>query len=129
MKTTANKRKTTTLSCDKSTREFVAAEAKRTGLLQRQVLARMVEAYQMQTKRSATKAKPETSEVPGSFDFAVLAKKLSAVITKEVNRVIGFIQKQEEIYLEPINEQAKKNGVLIQQLINELQEFNNPDEF
>lgn len=129
MKTTVNKRKTTTLSCDRSTREFVAAEAKRTGLLQRQVLARMVEAYQLQTKRSATKAKPETSEVPGSFDFAALEKKISTVITKDVNRVIGFIQEQEKIYLKPIAEQAKKNGVLNQQLINEIANFNNTEEY
>ena len=122
------KRKTTTLSCDKSTREFVAAEAKRTGLLQRQVLARMVEAYQLLVKRSATKVKPETSESSGSFDIDAIEKRLSTVITKDVNRVIGFIQKQEKIYLKPIAEQAKKNGVLIQQQINELQEFNNPDE-
>ncbi|MBR0300753.1 MAG: hypothetical protein IJQ93_10610 [Bacteroidales bacterium] len=130
MKTTANKRKTTTLSCDESTREFIAAEAKRTGKLQRQVLADIVSAYRLQQKRSATKgAKPETSEVPGSFDFATLEKKLSSVITKDVNRVIGFIQKQEEIYLKPILKQVKDNGTLAQQQINELKEFNNPTDF
>ena len=130
MKTTANKRKTTTLSCDESTREFIAAEAKRTGKLQRQVLADIVSAYRLQQKRSATKeAKPETSEVPGSFDFATLEKKLSSVITKDVNRVIGFIQKREEIYLKPILKQVKDNGTLAQQQINELKEFNNPSEF
>lgn len=129
MKTTANKRKTTTLSCDESTREFIAAEAKRTGKLQRQVLADIVSAYRLQQKRSATKgAKPETSEVPGSFDFAALEKKLSTVITKDVNRVIGFIQKQEDIYLKPILKQVRDNGTLAQEQINELREFNNPSE-
>ena len=131
MKTTANKRKTTTLSCDESTREFIAAEAKRTGKLQRHVLADIVSAYRLQQERSATKkgAKPETSEVPGSFDFAALEKKISTVITKDVNRVIGFIQEQEKIYLKPIAEQAKKNGVLNQQLINEIANFNNTEEY
>ena len=130
MKTTRNKRKTTTLSCDESTREFIAAEAKRTGKLQRQVLADIVSAYRLQQKRSATKtAKSETSEVPGCFDFAALEKKLSIVITKDVNRVIGYIKEQEKIYLKPIFKQVKDNGTLIQEQINELAEFNNPTDY
>ena len=130
MKKAQNKRKTTTLSCDESTREFIATEAKRTGKLQRQVLADIVSAYRLQQKRSATKgAKPETSEVPGSFDFAALEKKISTVITKDVNRVIGFIQEQEKIYLKPNKKKKKKNGVLNQQLINEIANFNNTEEY
>lgn len=118
MKKAQNRRKTTTLSCDEQTRLFIAAEAERTGLLQREVLARMVETY-----RSATAGKSEIHETPANFDFSEIEKVIEKRITKDVNRVIGFIQKQEEIYLQQILENAKKNGVLIQQQINILKEF------
>lgn len=101
-------RKTTTLSCDKSTHEFVAAEAERLGLSQRAVLARMVESYRRSQKRSATKAaEPQTQGVPGTIDMNFLKDELSKVITKDVNRVIGFIQQQEKVYLTPIAKNVK----------------------
>ena len=103
MRKAQNKRKTTTVSCDEQTRQFIADEAERTGLLQRQVLAKMVEVY----KRYAT------------GDSSEIEKR----ITKDINRVIGFIQKQEELYHKPILENAKKNGVLIQKQIDILKDF------
>lgn len=115
MKRTTNKRKTTTVSCDESTRQFIAAEAERTGLLQREVLANMVKLY----KRSATKDKSQIPETPGNFDLSVIEKR----ITKDVNRVIGFIQEQEKIYLKQILDQAKKNGLLLQKQIDLLNEL------
>lgn len=57
MRKTPNKRKTTTISCDESAREFIAAEAERTGRLQREVLAEMISVYKLQQERSATKRK------------------------------------------------------------------------
>lgn len=119
MKKAQNRRKTTTVSCDEQTRLFIAEEAERTGLLQREVLAKMVELY----KRSATLSKPEIDKTSANFDYSEIEKVIEKRIRKDVNRVIGFIQKQEEIYLKQILENAKKNGVLIQQQINILKEF------
>lgn len=119
MKKPTNKRKTTTVSCDEQTRQFIADEAERTGLLQREVLAKMVELY----KRSATLKDSDVHKKSADFDYSEIEKVIEKRITKDVNRVIGFIQKQEEIYLKQILENAKKNGVLIQQQINILKEF------
>lgn len=103
MKDTANKRKTTTLSCDKSTREFVAAEAERLGIPQREVLARLVESYRHAQKRSATKtAEPQTQAIPGTIDMKALTDAVSKQITKDVNRVIAFQKEQEKLFLTPL---------------------------
>ena len=108
MKKTPKKRKTTTISCDESAREFIAAEAKRTGRLQREVLAEMISVYKLQKKRSATKAaEPQTQVVPGTIDMNILKDELSKVITKDVNRAISFIKEQEKIFLAPLATNVK----------------------
>lgn len=108
MKRTTNKRKTTTISCDESAREFIATEAKRTGRLQREVLAEMISVYKLQQKRSATKAaEPQVPVVPGTINMDFLKDELSKVITKDMNRVISFIKEQEKIYLTPIANNVK----------------------
>lgn len=111
MKTT-KKRKTTTVSCDESTRQFIAAEAERTGLLQRQVLAQMVEHY----KRYATENCKKKDTV--NEDLYNIEKK----ITAEVNRVIGFIKEQEKVYLKDILQQVRNNGYLVKKQISILEE-------
>ena len=122
MKDTANKRKTTTLSCDKSTREFVAAEAERLGLTQREVLARLVESYRRSHKRSATNtAEPKTQAMPGQIDMNVLIDALSKQITKDVNRVIGFIQQQEKVYLTTIAKNTADNKTLLTNIVTQLE--------
>lgn len=118
MKKAQNKRKTTTVSCDEQTRQFIAAEAERTGLLQREVLAKMVETY-----RSATAGKSEIHETPANFDFSEMEKVIEKRITKDVNRVIGFIQKQEEMYLKQILENVKNNGVSLQKQLDIINDF------
>ena len=74
-------------------------------------------------KRSATLKDSDVHKKSADFDYSEIEKVIEKRITKDVNRVIGFIQKQEEIYLKQILENAKKNGVLIQQQINILKEF------
>lgn len=108
MKKTTNKRKTTTVSCDESARAFIAAEAERTGRLQREVLAEMISVYKLQQKRSATKAaEPQVPVAPGTINMDFLKDELSKVITKDVNRVISFIKEQEKIFLAPISTNVK----------------------
>ena len=103
MKDTANKRKTTTLSCDKSTREFVAAEAERLGLTQRAVLARMVESYRHAQKRSATKTdEPKIVSIPGTVDINALKNDLSKVMKDNVSRMIAIVKEQEKLFLTPL---------------------------
>lgn len=122
MKDTANKRKTTTLSCDKSTREFVAAEAKELGLTQREVLARLVESYRHSHKRSATiTAEPQKQATPGTIDMNVLTDAVSKQITKDLNRVISFIRQQEKVYLTTIAKNVEDNKVLLSNILNQLE--------
>ena len=107
MKETSNKRKTTTISCDSSTLEWVTGEAKRLGITNREVLARLVESYRHNNKRSATSSAKSLTEPTAQMpvDMETFKKEITTAIQKEVNRVIGFQKEQEKIFLTPI---AKK---------------------
>ena len=121
MKTTANKRKTTTLSCDKSTREFVATEAARTGLLQREILARMVEVYQLDQKRSATKKKDDLEDLRSAKQiFTAIDKKLDKAIKRD-DVVLAFIKTHESELSSPTLDRVKNCEMLLNQLVSILQ--------
>ena len=121
-------RKTTTVSCDESTRKFIAAEAERLGIPQREVLSRLVESYRHSHKRSATSAaEPQGNLEPSSINQTALEDRLSKVITKDVNRVIGFIQQQEKSYLTTILKNSNDSKAAIEKLIQSLDNFDNPD--
>ena len=122
MRNTENKRETTTICCDKSTHEFITAEADRLGISQRKVLARLVESYRHSHKRSATiTAEPQTQATPGQIDINVLTDALSKQITKDVNRVIGFIQQQEKVYLTTIAKNTADNKTLLANIATQLE--------
>ena len=101
MKETANTRKTTTICCDKSTLEFVAAEAKRLNIPQRKFLALLVDSYRHNSKRSATSSLKSLTEPTAQMpvDMETFKKEITTAIQKEVNRVIGFQKEQEKIFL------------------------------
>ena len=103
MENTAYKRKTTTLSCDKSTREYVAAEAERLGLTQRAALARMVASYRHAQMRSVTKKeKPQIQATSGGIDMNSLMDKFEKELTDGLNRVIAYQKEQEKLFLTPL---------------------------
>ena len=126
MKTAAKKPKTTTVSCDAASHKYIIELASQLGITQREALARLVDSYRHGHKRFATSAAEPQSEGLSSVEQTALEDRLSKVITKDVNRVIGFIQQQEKSYLKNILEIAKNNQGLIQNLANSLDNFDNP---
>lgn len=124
MKKTANKRKTTTVSCDESTRQFIAAEAERTGKLQREVLAQMVRVYQQDQKRSATKKQEEAQELRSANEYMAAINDKLEKLTKRDDVVTGFIKKHEELYSSPTLDKMKNCETRLGQLISILQNLN-----
>lgn len=123
MKKTANKRKTTTVSCDESTRQFIAAEAARTNKLQREILARMVEVYQQDQKRSATKKKEDAQELRSAIEiFSAIDKKLDKAIKRD-DVVVRFIKEHESKLSSPTFDGVKNCEALLTQLVSILQKL------
>ena len=121
MKKAANKRKTTTVSCDKSTREFIAAEAKRTGKLQREVLAEMVKTYRESQERSATKEQEEAQELKTANEYmAAINEKLDKAIKRD-DGVKGFIKEHEKMFSSPMFDKVRNCETLLNSLIKILQ--------
>ena len=121
MKKTANKRKTTTVSCDEPTRQFIAAEARRTDRPQREILARMVEVYQLDQKRSATKKKDEAQELRTAQEiFAAIDRKLDKAIKRD-DVVVSFIKEHESKLSSPTLEKVNNCEKLLSQLVTILQ--------
>ncbi len=121
MKKTVNKRKTTTVSCDESTREFIAAEAARSGKLQREVLADMVEVFKKSQKRSATKKKEEAQELKTANEYlAAINAKLEKTVKRD-DVVISFIKEHESKISSPTFDKVKNCEKLLNSLIGILQ--------
>lgn len=123
MKKTTNKRKTTTISCDESSREFIAAEAKRTGRLQREVLAEMISMYQLQQKRSATMEKEQALRKATALE---LFQDIKATLDKNIRRddqTIAFIKTQESKILSPMSAKLDSCESLLRTLVDILQSF------
>jgi hypothetical protein len=117
MRKTQNKRKTTTVSCDESTRAFIAAEAERTGRLQREVLARMVEVYQLDQKRSATKKAEEDVRKKSALElFADIKDTLDKNIKRD-DQTIAFIKTQESKILSPMSQKIESCESLLNELV------------
>lgn len=99
--------KMTTVSVDSSTRDRVNQEAERLGLSQRQMVARMVEAYDLSTKKETDDQSVDVKDI-----FDALEK-----VLKRDDRVVAFIKEQEKVLLKPILSSIQTTEARINQLI------------
>lgn len=123
MRKTPNKRKTTTISCDESAREFIAAEAERTGRLQREVLAEMISVYKLQQERSATKRKEMEDRKKNALElFQDINAKLDTAVKRD-DTAIAFIKAQESKILSPMSQKIENCESLLNTLVIILQSY------
>lgn len=123
MRKTTNKRKTTTISCDESAREFIAAEAERTGRLQREVLAEMISVYKLQQERSATKRKEMEDRKKNALElFHDINAKLDTAVKRD-DTAIAFIKAQESKILSPMSQKIENCESLLNTLVGILQSY------
>ena len=123
MRKTTNKRKTTTISCDESAREFIAAEAERTGRLQREVLAEMISVYKLQQERSATKRKEMEDRKKNALElFQDINAKLDTAVKRD-DTAIAFIKAQESKILSPMSQKIENCESLLNTLGGILQSY------
>ncbi len=108
MKNSKTPIKMTTVSVDAATRDRVNQEAERLGLSQRQMVARMVEAYDLTQKNDEGRPNLEAKDI-----FDALDK-----VLKRDDRVVAFIKEQEKVLLKPILLSAQFTEARINQLIN-----------
>lgn len=91
MKTSQTPLSLTTVSVDTSVRDRINSEAVRLGLSQRQMVGRMVEAYDLSIQKS------ESAEAQVQDIHSALEK-----VLKRDERIISFIREQEKVLLNPI---------------------------
>ena len=125
MKKTTNKRKTTTISCDVSSRKFIAAEAERTGRLQREVLAEMISVYKLQQERSATEQDNRKKKALELFQN--INAKLNTAVKRD-DTVISFIRTQEKDILSPMSLKINNCESLLNTLVGILKSFQSESE-
>ena len=106
-----NKSRTTTLSCDYRTRDAVSKIAEQKGVTHREALAEIVRWF---VRHNTTKS--SVSERPGSIPK-------SSIPEYNTNRVIGFIKKQEEIFLQPMMRKIDEILTTINKLLTILKEM------
>ena len=123
MKKPANKRKTTTVSCDESTRKFIAAEAARSGRLQREVLAEMVSVYQQQQKRSATEKENQAVRKANALELFQNIKDTLDKNIKRDDQTIAFIKTQESKILSPMSAKLDSCESLLKTLVGILRSY------
>lgn len=99
----------TTVSVDTSVRDRINSEAVRLGLSQRQMVVRMVEAYDLSIQKS------ESAEAQVQDIYNVLEK-----VLKRDERIISFIREQEKILLNPILTCVQTTDARLSELINVL---------
>lgn len=97
----------TTVSVDTSVRDRVNSEAVRLGLSQRQMVSRMVEAYDLSVQKA------ESAEAQIQDIYNVLEK-----ILKRDERIISFIREQEKVLLNPILTCVQTTEARVSELIN-----------
>lgn len=102
MKTSKQSLSLTTVSVDTSIRDRINSEAVRLGLSQRQMVTRMVEAYDLSQNEDANK--PNLQEA--------IEKML-----KRDERIISFIREQEKVLLKPILSSVQSTEAKMAQLI------------
>ena len=107
MKNSKTPIKTSTVSVDSSTRDRVNQEAERLGLSQRQMVARMVEAYDLSIQKDSEDAPIETKDVYDALDK----------VLKRDDRIVAFIKEQEKVLLKPILLSVQTTDARINQLI------------
>lgn len=123
MRKTPNKRKTTTISCDESAREFIAAEAERTGRLQREVLAEMISVYKLHQKRSATKQEEQDIRKKNALELFQDIKDTLDKNIKRDDQTIAFIKTQESKILSPMSKKIENCESLLNTLVGILQSY------
>ena len=123
MRKTTNKRKTTTISCDESAREFIAAEAEHTGRLQREVLAEMISVYKLHQKRSATKQEEQDIRKKNALELFQDIKDTLDKNIKRDDQTIAFIKTQESKILSPISKKIENCESLLNTLVEILQSY------
>ncbi len=96
----------TTVSVDAATRDRINQEAERLGLSQRQIIARMVEAYDLSLKNEERQA----------FEAQDIFDALDKVLKRD-DRVVAFIKEQEKVLLKPILSSIQTTEARINQLV------------
>ena len=106
-----NKSRTTTLSCDYRTRDVVSKIAEQKGVTHREALAEIVRVY---AKNNSTKTSaPDQQGSPPK----------SRIPEYNNDRVIGFIKKQEELFLQPMMRKIDEGIKAINTLLSILKEM------
>lgn len=123
MRKTTNKRKTTTISCDEAAREFIAAEAERTGRLQREVLAEMISIYKQQQDCFAAKQREQEIRKKNALELFFDIKETLDKNIKHDDQVIAFIKTQETKILSPMSIKIDKCESLLNTLVGILQSY------
>ena len=103
--------KTTTVSVDVAIRDHINEEADRLGLSQREMVARLIEAYVQQQKMSDN-SKPHVND-----DLIKEIRDSLERVLKRDDRVIAFIKEQEKILLNPILNTVQATDTNLNQLI------------
>lgn len=106
MKSSKTPIKMTTVSVDAATRDRINQEAERLGLSQRQIIARMVEAYDLSLKNEERQA----------FEAQDIFDALDKVLKRD-DRVVAFIKEQEKVLLKPILSSIQTTEARINQLV------------
>ncbi len=107
MKNSKTPIKTTTVSVDSSTRDRVNQEAERLGLSQRQMVARMTEAYDLSIHKDSEEAIIDVKDIFDAIDK----------VLKRDDRIIAFMREQERVLLKPILLSVQTTDARINQLI------------
>ena len=97
MEQTRETPKTTTIAADSAVRDYIASEAERQGLSQRQMLSALVKAYQHQAENPENQC--------------------------EEDRIISFLVKQEKRLIDPILNTAQSVDSRLKVLIDILKEI------
>ena len=106
----------TTVSVDGSVRDRINKEAVRLGLSQRQMISRMVEAYELKVIADNFSGDSPPAELQDVY--SLLEK-----VLKRDDRVIAFIRTQEQQFLKPILTKENLNSIKISDIATKLTEL------
>lgn len=105
-----NKERGTTVCVDCSIRDRINQEADRLGLSQREMVVRLIEAYEKMANGENNQASP-------SDEQSIKINESIEKILKRDDRIVAFIKEQEKILLSPILQGVQKTQARIDTLI------------
>lgn len=105
----------TTVCVDVPARDRINVEAERLGLSQRQMVGRLVEAYELSLQRDEKKSSPPV-------DTQSLVEMLERVLKRD-DRIVGFIKTQEAELLKPILAYIQRVEAEMRTLTNLIKQF------